>query len=291
MLIESFADCLVVWAPAKVNIYLEVLGKRPDGYHEIESVLVAVGLYDTLVIKEESAGAVSLRCDQPGLSPGPDNLINRAAELLKQRTGCLRGAHIELIKRIPVSAGLAGGSSDAAAALAGLNRFWALGLSDADLAALAAELGSDVPFFFSTPAAWCSGRGEMVTPLALGLTLLFVLLCPPIGLSTTDVYRGLTLPEQPHGGEEIRRALAEGDMHEIGRRLHNRLQPVAEQLCPAVAEGFALLKAQGPLGQLMSGSGTSLFALCRDTREAARVATALRRQQAGARVYLVRSCI
>jgi 4-diphosphocytidyl-2-C-methyl-D-erythritol kinase len=291
MLIESFPDHLVVWAPAKVNLYLEVLGKRPDGYHEIASVLVAVGLYDTLVFKEESSGAVSLRCDRPGLSTGPENLVVRAAALLKQHTGCKRGARIRLIKRIPVAAGLAGGSSDAAAALAGLNLLWDLGLAKPELAAVGAALGSDVPFFFSTPAAWCTGRGEKVTPLKLANTLLFVLLCPAAGLSTADVYRAVTVPEHPQKGEEIRQALAKGNVEEVGRRLHNRLQPVAERLCPEVADGFSLLKAQGPAGQLMSGSGTTLFALCRDTGEAARILQGLRSQQGLGRAHLVRSCV
>jgi 4-diphosphocytidyl-2-C-methyl-D-erythritol kinase len=291
MRIEQLADEVVVWAPAKVNLYLEVLGKRPDGYHEIASVMVAVSLYDTLVIKEESSGAVSLRCDHPGLSTNPDNLVLRAATLLKQRGRCPRGAALHLVKRIPLAAGLAGGSSDAAAALAGLNRLWHLGLENQELAALGAELGSDVPFFFATPAAWCTGRGERVTPLALGKTLLLVLLCPAVGLATADVYRGVSLPARPASGTEIQQALAAGDAAAVGRLLHNRLQPVAERLCPAVAEGYARLKAQGPAGQLMSGSGTSLFALCRDAAEAARVAQALRCQPGNARVYVVRSCV
>jgi 4-diphosphocytidyl-2-C-methyl-D-erythritol kinase len=291
MRIEQLADDLVVWAPAKVNLYLEVLGKRPDGYHDIASVMVAVSLYDTLVFKEESSGAVSLGCDKPGLSTGADNLVLRAAALLRQRTGCGRGARVQLTKRIPLAAGLAGGSSDAAATLAGLSRLWRLGLSDAELAALAGELGSDVAFFFATPAAWCTGRGEKVTPLALGRTLLFVLVCPPVGLATADVYRTVAVPQEPQTGEEMRRALAQGDVEEVGRRLHNRLQPAAERLCRAITEGQALLASLGPAGQRMSGSGTSLFALCRNGGEAARVASALRGAWREARVFVVRSCV
>src|SRR5207253_8224182 len=136
-------------------------------------------------------------------------------------------------KRIPLASGLAGGSSDAAATLAGLNRLWRLGLKRGELAQLGAELGSDVAFFFATPAAWCTGRGERVAPLTLGKPLWFVLVCPGIGVSTAEVYRGLTLPEQPQTGREILRAAREGDVEEIGRRLHNRLQPVALRICPA----------------------------------------------------------
>jgi 4-diphosphocytidyl-2-C-methyl-D-erythritol kinase len=210
-------------------------------------------------------------CNRPDLTTGPGNLVCRAAEWLRQRTGCLQGAQIRLLKRIPLAAGLAGGSTDAAATLAGLNRLWQLGLSDPELAGLGADLGSDVPFFFRPPAAWCTGRGEQVAPQLVGKPLWFVLLCPPVGLSTAEVYRGVTVPERAQTGEDIRRAVSEGDVEEVGRRLHNRLQPVAERLCPEVAEGLARLARLQPAGQAMSGSGTTLFALCHDHGEALRV--------------------
>jgi 4-diphosphocytidyl-2-C-methyl-D-erythritol kinase len=294
MLSERRADAVVVWAPAKVNLFLEVLAKRPDGYHEIATLLVAVSLYDTLEFKEEGSGQVQLRCDEPSLSTGADNLICRAAELLRQHTGCRRGAHVRLLKRIPLAAGLAGGSTDAAAALAGLNRLWRLGVTDRELAEWSAELGSDVPFFFATPAAWCTGRGEWVTPAPLGKPLHLVVASPPVGLATADVYRGVTVPGQPLDGGAVRRALADGTVEAVGRGLHNRLQPVAERLCPAVAEVRARLERLGPAGHLMSGSGSSLFALARDRAEAVRIARELRDGASGGRslrVFLVRSCI
>ncbi|HXG13021.1 MAG TPA: 4-(cytidine 5'-diphospho)-2-C-methyl-D-erythritol kinase [Gemmataceae bacterium] len=304
MLSERRADGVVVWAPAKVNLFLEVLGKRADGYHEIATLMVAVSLYDTLEFKEEASPHILLRCDHPDLSPGPDNLVYRAADLLRRRGGVERGVRISLRKRIPMAAGLAGGSADAAATLWGLNLLWRLGRTRGELAALGAELGSDVPFFFWSPAAWCTGRGERVAPVALGRPLDLVLVCPEVGLSTAAVYGGVTVPERPQSGEEIRAAAAAGDVVEIGRRLHNRLQPVAERLCPEVAELHRLLAALGPAGQLMSGSGTSLFALCRNGSEAQRVARALRRgagegtspgETAGdgarrAKRFVVRSC-
>ncbi len=300
MLSERRDGTLVVRAPAKVNLFLEVLAKRPDGYHEIATLLVAVSLYDTLEFKEEPSGAIRLRCDAAELTTGPDNLVLKAAALLRQRTGCARGADVRLTKRIPLAAGLAGGSTDCAAALAGLNRLWRLGLTRDELARLGGELGSDVPFFFHTPAAWCTGRGEVVTPAAPGRPLDFVLLKPPVGLSTADVYRGVTVPERPERGDDIRRAVAAGDVAEVGRRLHNRLQEVAERLRPEIADGLGRLRAEGPAGQLMSGSGTTLFALCRDAGEARRLARALQRPSevntpglvggGGYRVYVVRSC-
>jgi 4-diphosphocytidyl-2-C-methyl-D-erythritol kinase len=276
MLIEQHADGVVVWAPAKVNLHLEVLAKRSDGYHEIATLMVAVSLYDTLEFKEEASGEILLGCDHPDLATGPENLVRRAADLLRQRTGCPRGASIRLAKRIPLAAGLAGGSTDAAATLAGLNRLWQLNWAPPELAALGAELGSDVAFFFATPAAWCTGRGEVVMPLTPGRPLWLVLACPPFGLSTAAVYRGVTVPAQPESGTALRQAVVDGNVEEIGRRLHNRLQPVAEGLCPALAALGQRLQRLRPAGQMMSGSGTSFFALCRDPRDAQRIARALR---------------
>jgi 4-diphosphocytidyl-2-C-methyl-D-erythritol kinase len=276
MLSERHADAVVVWAPAKVNLFLEVLAKRADGYHDIATLMVAVSCYDTLAFKEDPSGEIRLQCAQAELSTGPDNLVCRAAALLRQRTGCTKGAAIRLVKRIPLAAGLAGGSTDAAATLAGLNRLWRLGLRQEELAALGAELGSDVAFFFATPAAWCTGRGERVTPLRLGRPLWLVLVKPPFGLSTADVYRQVAVPAEPLAGTEVCAAAAVGDIAELGRQLHNRLQPAAERLCPEVAAWHAWLRQLGPAGQLMSGSGSSLFALCRDQREALRIARGLR---------------
>src|SRR5438105_5093655 len=227
MLSVRHNDAVMVWAPAKVNLYLEVLAKRSDAYHEIATLMVAVSLYDALEFKEDASGEIQLQADQPDLATGPENLIVRAATLLCERTRSKRGVRIRLAKRIPLAAGLAGGSTDAAATLHGLNELWQLGLTSAELMSLATEIGSDVAFFFATPAAWCTGRGEQVAPLVLARPLWFVLLCPPFGISTAEVYRGLTVPEQPQPGTEIGRAVAEGDVAEIGRRLHNRLQPVA----------------------------------------------------------------
>jgi 4-diphosphocytidyl-2-C-methyl-D-erythritol kinase len=291
MLIEHVADDVVAWAPAKVNLYLEVLGKRPDGYHDIDTLMAAVSLFDTLVFKEDPSGALSLRCDHPGLSDGPDNLVLRAARLLQEHAGRGRGASIRLAKRIPLAAGLAGGSTDAAAALAGLNRLWRLGLGDAELAALGAKVGSDVAFFFATPAARCTGRGEIVAPLAPGRTLWLVLLSPAEGLSTAEVYRGVTVPAEPGSADAACDALRSGDVERLAGLLHNRLQGPAERLCPAVARWRRRLEGLRPAGALMSGSGSSLFALCRDHREATRVAADLRRDPERPRAYVVRSCV
>lgn len=282
-----------VLTPAKVNLFLEVLRRRADGYHELATLMIAVSLYDTLEFREDPTGAVRLACDLPSLSTGPDNLVCRAVELARRHSGVSRGVSIRLWKRIPLAAGLAGGSSDAAATLAGLNRLWQLGWDRAELARLGAELGSDVPFFFATPVAWCTGRGEVVEPLPLGRPLDFVLACPPVGLSTAEVFRGVEVPIEPVDGSRIRQAVREGAVEEVGRLLHNRLQEAAERLCPAVADLRGRMAALGPAGQLMSGSGSTVFALCRDAGEASRIARALGslgEERVGTRVGIVRSC-
>lgn len=291
MLIDRYADDVVVWAPAKINLFLEILGKRPDGYHEIATLMAAIRLYDTLVFKEDRGGEIHLDCNQSKLSTGPDNLIVRAADLLREHTGCKRGANIRLVKRIPMAAGLAGGSTDAAAALAGLNELWGLGLDQHQLANLGARLGSDVPFFFEGPIAWCTGRGEVVTPLQGKKTLDLVLLCPPFGLATRDVYKEVTVPTNPRNGEDVRRAVEDGDIEAIGRNLFNRLEEPAERLCPELIRLRKRLVDLTPAGVLMSGSGSTLFALCRNRAEARRVARQLRLGlQEEANVTLVRSC-
>jgi 4-diphosphocytidyl-2-C-methyl-D-erythritol kinase len=293
MLIRRHDSGVRVSTPAKVNLFLEVLRRRADGYHELTTLMVAVGLFDTLDFQEDPTGTVRLECDLPALSTGPDNLVCRAVELVRQRSGLSRGVSIRLWKRIPLAAGLAGGSSDAAATLTGLNRLWQLGWDRAELIRLGAELGSDVPFFFATPAAWCTGRGEVVEPLPLGRPLDFVLACPAVGLSTAEVFRGVTVPTEPMDGSALRQAAREGAVEAVGRLLHNRLQESAERLCPAVADLRRRMTALGPAGALMSGSGSTVFALCRDAGEALRIARALGslgEERVGTRVCVVRSC-
>lgn len=282
-----------VWTPAKVNLFLEVQRRRPDGYHDLATLMVTVGLYDTLEMRPRDDSEVRLRCAHPGLSTGADNLICRAAQLLRQRQGLRQGVDIQLIKRIPMAAGLAGGSSDAAATLAGLNRMWQLGLEVKELSSLGAELGSDVAFFFHGPAAWCTGRGEIVEPIHLGRPLHLVLCTPPVGLSTAQVFQALQVPSVPRSGVEVREAAEKGNIPDLGRNLFNRLEEPAMRLCSEVGKWRERLAQQACLGVLMSGSGSTVLALARDEADAWRVARALNSaSEAGeqARVHVVRSC-
>jgi 4-diphosphocytidyl-2-C-methyl-D-erythritol kinase len=266
MIVRPVAEGVEVLAPAKLNLFLEILGRRPDGYHELESLMVAVDLHDTLQFAVDPSGAIRLSCDDPTLPTGRENLVVKAAERLKAESGCPLGATIALTKAIPAQAGLAGGSSDAAATLVALDRLWDLRLPPDRLDALAGEIGSDVAFFRHAPAAVCRGRGERVESLSMARMLHFVLVCPPIGLSTADVYRSLTPPERPRPIGPVVEALVAGRPDALGRSLFNRLQPVAERLQPALVRVRDALASLGPSldGHLMSGSGSAYFGLCRD---------------------------
>lgn len=289
----SRRDGLVrVWTPAKVNLFLEVLGRRPDGYHDLATLMVTVGLHDWLELRENASGEVRLVCDDPELSTGPDNLVCRASRLLRERLGIRTGVDILLGKRIPMQAGLAGGSSDAAATLAGLDALWRLGLGKEQLGIMGAELGSDVTFFFHGPAAWCTGRGEIVEPVRLGRPIDLVLACPRTGLSTASVFRALQPTQERIDGSPIRQGLERGDVLEIGKRMFNRLEEPAMQLCPEVAGLRQRMAHLEPAGVLMSGSGSTVFALAHDAADALRVARQLTRERdvgVGQRVLIVRS--
>lgn len=283
-------DGLVLAAPAKLNLFLEVVGKRPDGYHDLATLMVAVDLYDTLELRPRGNGGLVLECDPPGLPTGPQNLVYQAADRLRRRADRPDlGASIRLVKRIPAQAGLAGGSSDAAAALLGLNRVWELGLPKPELAAVAAEVGSDVAFFLDLPAAWCTGRGEIVSPEPAATSFCVVLVCPPVGLGTAEVYRRVQVPQSPVDGSAARAAFRAGDPDRLGAALFNRLQPAAFGLAPAVETVYRRLAGLNPAGCLMTGSGSAVFAVCRGPDDAARVAAAVRAAEPQSRVLVVRT--
>jgi 4-diphosphocytidyl-2-C-methyl-D-erythritol kinase len=290
-------DGLVVAAPAKLNLFLEILRRRPDGYHDVESLMLAVDLFDTLELRAQPGGILSLTCDSPGLSTGPDNLVLRAANLLRERAGRPDlGAAIHLTKRIPTQVGLGGGSADAALTLLALNQIWKLAQTREELAAMGGSIGSDVAFFLGPPAAWCEGRGEVVTPEPVGRPLDFVLVCPRVGLATADVYRRLEVPAtvlSPRRGDELRGALRAGDPEAVGRLLFNRLEQPAFALAPAVEQVRRRLMSLGSAGAMMSGSGSAAFAVCRSREEAIRLAAAFENNRPGgepeSRVLVVRS--
>ncbi len=270
-------DSLVAWAPAKVNLTLEIVGKRSDGYHAIETLMVVIDLFDTLEFRDEPCGELRLTCEPTTLPNGPENLVWKAAEAFRRKTGTTKGATIRLTKRIPHEAGLGGGSSDAATTLLALNRLWRQNLPLAELASIAADVGSDVAFFLHAPAAICTGRGEIVAPVAMGRTLDIVVVKPNVGLSTREVYRRVAVPLHPLCSTDACRALTDGNVQNLASELHNRLQEPAFAAAPLVERTYRRLAALGPLGCQLSGSGSALFALCKDRTDAIRIADAMRR--------------
>jgi 4-diphosphocytidyl-2-C-methyl-D-erythritol kinase len=278
MIVSSSVGSVEVLAPAKLNLFLEVLARRPDGYHEIESLMVAVSLYDTLTFTNDPSGEISLRCDEPTIPAGKDNLVVQAAHRLKATAHTLCGARIVLTKAIPAQAGLAGGSSDAAATLVALDQLWRLQWPRERLEALAGEIGSDVAFFTHGPAALARGRGEKVQSVPLNQTYHFVLVCPPVGMSTADVYRHVVPPERPRPVGPVLEALAHGAANELGQCLFNRLQPVAEGLRPELRRVGEALASLGRyvVGSVMSGSGSAYYGLCCDSAAAGHAAEVLK---------------
>ncbi len=273
-------------APAKLNLYLRVLGRRPDGYHELETLFERVDLADELTF--ESAAALQLSCDDASLSCGEDNLILKAARALHACSGTQSGARIHLTKRIPIAAGLGGGSSDAAATLLGLNELWGLRYGAEQLRSLAATLGSDVPFFLSpTPFAIGRGRGEQCEPIQHALHLFQVLVSPRERLSTKEIYDALDQTRNQEGDFNLTastpsismvvHALRNGSLGELAKGLWNDLEPEAIRRCPPISFIQSHLRSSGCLGTRLSGSGSSVFGLCRDAAHAHGVAAALRK--------------
>jgi 4-diphosphocytidyl-2-C-methyl-D-erythritol kinase len=271
---------LQLTAPAKINLFLEVLGRRSDGYHELVTCMVPLTWADELTFSPSPT--LSLTCSDPALPLDENNLVLKAARALQHHTQTSLGAAIHLTKRIPSPAGLGGGSSDAATTLRGLVQLWNLQLSDSELLHLAAQIGSDVPFFLAGSAAWCRGRGEQLTPFNLDVKLSILLICPLVGLSTPAVYQTLQAPplevglQQATSEQAMQAALRMKAPERIASELFNRLQPPAERCLPLLEEIRLLLddaRSQGLcLGSLMSGSGSSSFVVCRDQAETQRLA-------------------
>lgn len=263
-------------AAAKVNLALEILGRRPDGYHELATVMQTVDLSDRLVLEE--ADGLDLVATTPGIPTDRTNLAWRAAEALREASGVGRGARITLDKRIPVAAGLGGGSADAAAVLLGLDRLWGLRWPRQRLAEVAATLGMDVPFFLRGGAALATGRGEALTPLAGG-RLALVLVNPQFPVRTAEAYARVT-PAMYSDGSRARQmveALGRGRAELVAASLYNGLEAAVRPVYPEIERLKAALLAAGALGAAMSGSGPTVFGIARSFEHARQVRARLTR--------------
>ncbi len=243
---------LDIAAPAKLNLFLHVTGRRPDGYHLLQSVFMLIDWCDTLHFEVNHSGQLR-RHDLSAALPA-DDLIIRAARLLQYSTGTGLGADISIDKRIPAQAGMGGGSSDAASTLLALNRLWALKLDLPALETLGLQLGADVPFFLRGRNAWVEGVGEQITPIELPQAR-FCVVKPPSGVETASIFRH---PQLERATKAATMADFAADPYGFG---HNDLQAVASMLCPEVPGAIELLAAHR-LQARMTGSGSAVFAHC-----------------------------
>ena len=241
-------------APAKLNLFLHVTGRRPDGYHELQSVFMLIDWCDTLHFEKRPGGAIS-REDLTHALPAQD-LITRAAQLLQIHSGCTDGVHIAVEKQIPAQAGMGGGSSDAATCLLALNRLWGLKLKLSTLEKLGLQLGADVPFFLRGHNAWVEGVGEKITPIELPAARFWVVK-PPQGLDTSQIFAHPDLKRDTNAATMSNFA---AETYDFG---HNDLQSVAQALCPGVEQALQALNQVG-LKSRMTGSGSAVFAHCMD---------------------------
>lgn len=268
---------------AKVNRSLRVLGRRPDGYHELDTVFQAVDLADTLTV--EPASRLEIRCDAPGVPTGEENLVARAARALEREIGRELAARVTLEKRIPSGGGLAGGSSDAAATLRALPALFGVDVPPARLAFLAAALGADVPFFLTGGRARGTGRGDRIEPLPDGPDEALLLLIPPFPLATPEVFRALGAPALTP--ESAPSNIRGSDPDEFPDR--NDLEPAAESLRNELRELRRRLVAVGARGARLSGSGSTVFGVFGSADEAEAAAERLGPFEDGTRAVVART--
>ena len=266
-------------SPCKVNLLLNILGRRPDGFHDLETVMHPVGVFDELSFARQPAG-IRLSCNERSLPTDARNLVHRAATAFLQRAGITEGVQIHLEKRIPLAAGLGGGSSNAATTLSALNELFGAPLSPAQLHELAASLGSDVPFFLQTKPALATGRGESIQsldwfPALRGAAVL--LIHPGFGISTAWAYQQLTrFPAAQNGrpgrAHRLISRLQNADLRTAAAEFYNSLEAPALEKYPLLALFQEFLRQCGAPVALMSGSGSTTFALAEGRAEAERLA-------------------
>jgi len=274
---------LTVFSPAKINLYLRIVGKRPDGYHELETVMLPLDFGDQITLQSRKSG-LTLACSNPSLPTDDSNLALRAAKNFVARWSVERGAKIALKKRTPLAAGLGGGSSNAAAVLRGLRRLWELPADDSMLHELAASMGSDVNFFLNDGAALCTGRGEKIETVPCRLSAAVLLVNPGFGISTKWAYENwakaaeprLTAP--PPQVSLLLRALAEDDLAGVSRCLFNSLEAPSIRKFPVLELIKKTMRDDGAAGALMSGSGATVFGLFADPKAARQSAAHVRGQ-------------
>ena len=283
-------DQITVRALAKINLGLDVLGKREDGYHEVRMVMQTVNLFDTLEMTRKPEAGVTMETNRHFLPVDDNNLCVRAAKLLQEEFDLPGGLHIRLFKRIPVAAGMAGGSSDAAAVLFGLNRMYGLGLTRRELMRRGVSLGADVPYCVMRGTALAEGIGEKLSPLPPMPDCHILLAKPPFSVSTKSVYGSLKAEElEAHPDVDgVIRSLEAGDLKGIAAGMGNVLETVTIPAYPRILRIKECMEQSGALAALMSGSGPTVFGIFESLEEAEEAARKIRDERLTRQVYTVR---
>lgn len=264
-------------APAKINLTLDVLHKRPDGFHEVEMVMTTVDLADRIWLRSTEDGLIKIKSSEQYVPNDKRNLAYQAAEIIKKTYNISLGVEIVLEKSIPVSAGLAGGSSDAAATLRGLNRLWKLGIQADDLADLGAQIGSDVPFCVYGGTALATGRGEIINSLPPPPNCWVILAKPAISVSTADIYKNLNIDTMSHPDTSgMIEALRTSNYQTMCNSLGNVLEPVTMKLHPEVVFLKEQMQKFGADAVLMSGSGPTVYGLVEHQSRVSRIYNGLK---------------
>ncbi|GGH88322.1 4-(cytidine 5'-diphospho)-2-C-methyl-D-erythritol kinase [Pullulanibacillus pueri] len=268
---------LIEKAPAKINLSLDVLNKRPDGYHEVRMVMTTVDLADRIEFERLETDEIIVRSTSSYVPEDERNLAYKAAKLMKQTYGITSGVAIKIVKEIPVAAGLAGGSSDAAATIRGLNKLWKLNLKLNELMALGEKIGSDVPFCINGGTALATGRGEEIKRLPAPPSCWVVLAKPAVSVSTAETYRDLDLKDVQHPDVEgMISAIRDQDYHQMCAQLGNVLESVTIKKRPDVNQIKSLMVRMDADGVLMSGSGPTVFGLTRHESRLNRICNSLK---------------
>ncbi|MCA9406155.1 MAG: 4-(cytidine 5'-diphospho)-2-C-methyl-D-erythritol kinase [Candidatus Omnitrophica bacterium] len=258
-------------SPAKLNLYLKILSKRPDGFHNIKTLFQRINLCDELSFQPDDSGKIRISCDHPKVPTGSKNLVYKVARQLQELKPVSLGVKIDIQKNIPVAAGLAGGSSNAATALIGLNRVWKLGLSRRELLNIARKIGSDVAFFLHD-TAWALGteKGDKIRKLDIPKKLYFVLVTPCVSLYSWKVYGAFKMQLTKPGDDAniLIRNLKQGNILEVGQLLKNDLEAAAIHLCPRLRPLKKKIQSLGITGVMVSGSGPSIFGIAESEQKA-----------------------
>ncbi len=275
-------------AYAKINLGLDVLRRRPDGYHEVKMVMQTVDIYDDLFLEKTEKPGVELQIEGSELTAGKDNLICRAAELFMEEKGIAGGVKIRLVKRIPIAAGMAGGSSDAAATLRGMNELWETGCSAQELQKLGVRLGADIPYCVVGGTMLSEGIGEILTPLPAPPECVLLIAKPEISVSTKFVYENLhadTLKSHPDIDGMVE-AIRRGQLEGITERMGNVLETVTTKTYPVIEEIKTVMKEKGAENALMSGSGPTVFGIFGQKEQAEAAAAILRERDLAKQVFV-----